>query len=193
MIYELIGNLELTAMAFLMLVLFAFFGLVLVVLFISLRERRHMKPVVQTENRPGELLAAMDHIQKNFRAYEKSICFLQEGNRQPPDIHAKHCIGLAILKNFGNSPALDVDAIKLSPYVVSDGPEKHVFSLNPDGTMPVLFYLPPDMLGPFNLSRLVCRYKNCLGENFRSKITLTTDSGMELKMENTTLIAMIQT
>ncbi|MFO7636331.1 MAG: hypothetical protein R6W96_03385 [Clostridia bacterium] len=194
MIYEYLGNLEVVIMGFLMLSLLVFFTLMLIIFFLSYRERRNFKPVLRTEGSPEELMCALEHVRGNFEAYVKNICYLQESRNQSPDLMSQKYIGMLCLKNYGNSPALDIDVTGLASYMVSDGPEKKLFSLNPGDSKVLLFYMPPDTLATMSVNKLRFKYKNCLRESFRDRILITNSTGIGCKLDNlATVMALVQT
>jgi hypothetical protein len=193
MIDDLLGNIELIVMSFLVLALLIFFGLLIIVIFLFARERRHFRPVIRTESKPEELMKAVEHVSCNLEAYVKNIQFLQESRSQSPDAMSKKYIGLVLLKNVGNSPAIDLETRRFSSYIVSDGPEAKLFSLNQGESKLLLFYLPPDCVNSLQLNKISVKYKNCLNETFRDRFLITHNTGIGTKLEDqTTILAMVQ-
>lgn len=147
-----------------------FLSLVVILLFISIRDRMKHQPILRPVSDPEQIETAVKNILETRSFYLSNTSYLVESKNTVSDVLSKNKIGLVLIENAGNSSALDIEFKGLGDYYISDGPETKLTSLLQRKTHSYLFYLPDDMVSDLLLYPVKIKYRTINGrritENF---------------------------
>ena len=147
-------------------------------------------PVLRPARELDILKKHMLDIKANFPAYVNNILTLDEGkdlkkSNEPLDI------GVIILKNYGNSSAVDIQVTNIGSYKVEEDFSNKYVSLEPGESVAVLVYIPKDLLSSVKVSLVKVKSKNYANSTRTEKFSIISDSELSYR-EKCTLHPFIQ-
>jgi len=149
-------------------------------------------PVLRPARELDILKKHMLDIKANFPAYVNNILSLDEGkdlkkSNEPLDI------GVIILKNYGNSSAVDIQVTNIGSYKVEEDFSNKYVSLQPGESVAVLVYIPKDLLSSVKVSLVKVKSKNYANSTRTEKFSIISDSELSYRIsEKCTLHPFIQ-
>lgn len=149
-------------------------------------------PVLRPARELDILKKHMLDIKANFPAYVNNILTLDEGkdlkkSNEPLDI------GVIILKNYGNSSAVDIQVTNIGSYKVEEDFSNKYVSLQPGESVAVLVYIPKDLLSSVKVSLVKVKSKNYANSTRTEKFSIISDSELSYRIsEKCTLHPFIQ-
>lgn len=182
---ELIYN-ETLMLELLLVALFLFFAVVAIMLFIAIRDTRLYHPMLRPLGDPEKIADSIETINKARAFYESNTSFLLESRKAVSDMLTKNKVGLLLLKNVGNSAAVDIEIKTFGDYYVSDGPETKMVSLGEGDFHAFLFYLPSDMTSNLMLYDVKVRYRSIKGKVFHSKFHAALSPEPKIQLDEET-------
>ncbi len=189
---DLIYN-ETLMLEMLLVALFLFFAVAVVMLFISIRDGKIHHPILRPVSDPEKIAEAVEAIIKTRSFYETNTSYLLESRKAVSDMLSKNMVGLLLLQNVGNSASVDIEIKSLGDYLISDGPETKMVSLNQGELHSFLFYLPNDMVNELLLYDIKIKHRNIKGKSFtnRFNVALSPEPIVDID-ENTKLRVYLQ-
>lgn len=143
--------------------LLLFFSLVIVLLFLAIRDRNKHLPVLRPVSDPIKIETAVKSIIDTRNFYHTNTSYLIETKNAVSDVLSKKRLGLLLIENVGNSSAVEIEFKELGDYFISDGPESKLSAVLPGETHSYLFYLPEDMVNDLMLYPVKIRYRTITG------------------------------
>ena len=189
--YDNLANIEAMLVGILLILLLVAFSFLLIVFYISSREKRHLKPVLRAISDIDIINKAYDIIKNNSKEFSENIIQLSEGDKSSALIEDNNCIGMIILKNYGNSSAIDIELLKIAYCKTSDSMENKLFSLNENEYKVLLINMPSDLTSSLGVDKISFKYKNVLNNHFRSTFTYTVSKVLTKKLDDKTNLYVI--
>ncbi len=140
-----------------------FFSMVLVLLFIAIRDRKKHLPVLRPVSDPVKIEKAVKSIMETRNFYHSNTSYLIESRNAVSDMLSRKKVGLILIENLGNASAIDIEFKGLGDYYISDGPETKLSTVQPGDVHSFLFYLPEDMVSNLLLYPVRIRYRSITG------------------------------
>jgi len=182
---DLIYN-ETLMLEMLLVALFLFFAVAVVMFFISIRDGKIHHPVLRPVSDPSKIAEAVEAIIKTRSFYETNTSYLVESRKAVSDVLSKNMVGLLLIQNVGNSAAVDIEVKSLGDYLISDGPETKMVSLNHSNYHSFLFYLPNDMVNDLLLYDIKIKHRNIKGKSFTTRINVALSPEPNVEIDETT-------
>ncbi len=182
---DLIYN-ETLMLELLLIALFLFFAVTVVMLFISIRDSKKYHPFLRPVADPAKIAQVVESIIHTRSFYETNTSYLVESRKAISDVLSKGNVGLLLLKNAGNSSAIDIEVKNLGDYLISDGPETKMASMVQNEMHGFLFYLPNDMINDLLLYDIKIKYRNIKGKAFTSRFHVTLSPEPKVRIDDTT-------
>jgi len=181
-LFETIAHAEMLGFAFL--VIAAMVIAVAVIFFFTLiiiLDKKNI-PVIRPLREPETMKKHLLDIKSNLTAHKNNIMSLDEGkdlkNGGPFDI------AMVILKNYGNSSAIDIQITHFGDYVVSEDYSNKFVSLAADESAAFLFYIPKDLLNSVKVSVIKVKSKNFNNSSRTEKFSVISDSDIAYEISS---------
>lgn len=181
-LFETIAHAEMLGFAFL--VIAAMVIAVTVIFFFALiiiLDKKNI-PVIRPLREPETMKKHLLDIKNNLTAHKNNIMSLDEGkdlkNGGPFDI------AMVILKNYGNSSAIDIQITHFGDYVVSEDYSNKFVSLAADESAAFLFYIPKELLNSVKVSVIKVKSKNFSNSTRTDKFSVISDSDIAYEISS---------
>ena len=181
-LFETIAHAEMLGFAFL--VIAAMVIAVAVIFFFTLiiiLDKKNI-PVIRPLREPETMKKHLLDIKSNLTAHKNNIMSLDEGkdlkNGGPFDI------AMVILKNYGNSSAIDIQITHFGDYVVSEDYSNKFVSLAADESAAFLFYIPKELLNSVKVSVIKVKSKNFSNSTRTDKFSVISDSDIAYEISS---------
>lgn len=168
--------------------LFIMFAVVIIMIFISLRDSAKNRPLLRPVMNPTEISNSVKEISGSKIFYDYNTSYLLESRKAVSDMLPRNDIGLLYIKNTGNSAAVDVEVRELGDYYVSDGPETRPVTIDAGQGHPFLFYLHTDMINNLRLYPVKLRFRNINGKRLHESFHVSVNPGPPVKLKDSSFI-----
>ena len=148
-------------------------------------------PVLRPVREPDILKKHILDIKSNFPAHVNNILSLDEG-KDLKNSNGPMDIALIVLKNYGNSSAVDI-RLQYCDYSVEEDFSNKFISLQPGESSAILVYIPKDLLSSVKVSAVKLKSKNYSNSSRTEKFSIISDSDLAYQVnEKYTLHPFIQ-
>ena len=149
-------------------------------------------PVLRPVREPDILKKHILDIKSNFPAHVNNILSLDEG-KDLKNSNGPMDIALIVLKNYGNSSAVDIQVTNIGDYTVEEDFSNKFISLQPGESSAILVYIPKDLLSSVKVSAVKLKSKNYSNSSRTEKFSIISDSDLAYQVnEKYTLHPFIQ-
>jgi len=170
---ENLANIESMLVGMLLILLLVAFSFLLIMSFLSSREKRNKTPILRAVFDIKIIEDAYTQIKNSPLVFSENIIQLTEGEKTSLLINDNNCIGVIILKNYGNSSAIDIELEKISYCKTLDSMENKLFSLSTNEHKLLLVNLPNDLTNNLGVQKISFKFKNINNNRFKSKFSYT--------------------
>jgi len=189
--YENLANIESMLVGMLLILFLVAFAFLLIIIYLSSRDKRLFKPIIRPFSDENIINQLFEKIKNNSIEYSENIVQLLEDQNSSPLIETNSNIAMIILKNYGNSPAIDIELKKMSYCLPSDGIENKFFSLSENEYKVILLNIPNDLVNYLGVDKISFKYKNIHNTKFKSKFTYTISKTLTKKLNDKTNLYII--
>jgi len=162
------------------------FAVLVVILFIAIRDSRRHVPLLRPVSDPALIEMAVKDLMDTRSFYHSNTSYLLESRKAVSDMLSRKRIGLILMENLGNSSALDIEFLGLGDYYISDGPETKLTSIQPGEAHSYLFYLPEDMVSDLLLYPVRIRFRSITGRRITENFHVAMSPEPRVKLEDDT-------
>ena len=183
---EMLGFAFLVIAAMVICVAILFFFVLIVIL-----DKKNI-PVLRPVREPDIMKKHILDIKSNFPAHANNILTLDEG-KDLKNSSGLADIALIVLKNYGNSSAIDIQITHIGDYTVEEDFTNKYISLQPGESSAILIHVPKDLLSSVKVSQVRLKSKNYGNSSRNEKFSIISDSDLAYQInEKYTLHPFIQ-
>ncbi len=149
-------------------------------------------PVLRPVREPDIMKKHILDIKSSFPAHVNNILTLDEG-KDLKKASGPSDIALIVLKNYGNSSAIDIQITHIGDYTVEEDFSNKYISLQPGESSAVLIHIPKDLLSSVKVSTVRLKSKNYGNSSRNERFSIISDSDLAYQInEKYTLHPFIQ-
>jgi len=189
--YENLVNIESMLTGMLLILLFVAFAFLLIIIYLSSKDKKLSKPIIRPFSDENIINQLCEKIKESPTEYSENIVQLLEDQNSSPLIETNSNIAMIILKNYGNSSAIDIELKKMSYCFPSDGMENKLFSLSENEYKAMLLNIPNDLVNYLGVNKITFKYKNIHNAKFKVKFTYTISKALTKKLNDKTNLYII--
>ncbi|MBN2853580.1 MAG: hypothetical protein JXQ23_12660 [Clostridia bacterium] len=190
---ENLANIEAMLVGMFLILLLVSFAFLLIIIYLSNRDKRNMKPVLRAVSDESVIEELYIKIKNNSKMYAENIVMMTEDQKSSALVESVNNIGMIVLKNYGNSPAIDIEIQKMAYCKPSDGMENKLFSLQCGEYRALLLSIPSDLVNHLGINKISFSCRNILNSRFNTQFSYTVSKALSKKLdEKSTLYVIVQ-
>jgi len=182
-LFETISQAEMLGFAFLVIaamvicVAIIFFFVLIIIL-----DKKNI-PVLRPVREADILKKHILDIKSNFPAHVNNILTLDEG-RDLKNSSGVLDIALIVLKNYGNSSAIDIQITHIGDYCVEEDFSNKYISIQPGESSAILVHIPKELLSSVKVSNVRLKSKNYSNSSRSERFSIISDSDLAYQIND---------
>lgn len=188
---ENLANIEAMLVGMFLILLLVSFAFLLIIVYLGNRDKRNLKPLLRAVSDETIVEECTMKIKNNSKVYAENIIQMAEDLKSSALMESVNNIGMIILKNYGNSPAIDIEIQRMAFCKPSDGMENKLFSLQPGEHKILLLNIPGDLANPLGINKISFSYRNIMNSRFKTQFSYTVSKALSKKLDDKSTLNVI--